>query len=269
MAVPSTYAELGCLIASAHGYGAVLVLGSAGLNGAILNDQRFSRRKFYALMGWVPLTFAVLSILYGPPFLVFFVAAGLSGIVMEVLVSLVWRAFFREPIWSYSYGAVASGFTSTLNVLPWAAGGLLFHATALVFRPWLRDEGFPLHDAVVFALALAAGVSVAWPLHRAVCTRGGAVSKRAFAIFSLPIALSAVALAVFSTPVYLLLMVTFAGVGFVTEYGYGRSMRVFFDRGLWVYHPWTIDEGHSSYVTFPLWSIGGLYFYFLSRAVGL
>jgi hypothetical protein len=68
---------------------------------------------------------------------------------------------------------------------------------------------------------------------------------------------------------YPLLMLAFSLVGFVTEYAYGRGMSVMFERGLWTYNHWRIDEGHTSFVTLPLWALGGLYFYFIAGALGL
>ena len=268
--MPSGFVELGTLFGIAQGYGFFVIAGTALGKSSLLADERFSRVKFYALMGWVPLVFSALALAYDLRFLAFFLLAAVSGIAAEVLVSLVWRTFFSEPIWSYSYGAMARGFTSTLNFLPWATGGLLFHATSLLLRNGLGDEsGFSVRAALVFAISLSAGLLVAWLLKWTTSARHGRFSKPAFAMFCLPIAVAALSLSALCSPAYLIRMAAFAGVGFVTEYGYGRGMRVFFERGLWTYHPWKIDGGHSSYVTFPLWSIGGMFFAFLARAVGL
>jgi hypothetical protein len=268
--MPNGVTELGALFGIAQGYGFFVIAATAFRKSTLLSDERFSRAKFYALMGWVPLVFLVLALAWNVRFLAFFFAAGASGIAAEVLVSIVWRAFFSEPIWSYSFGAVARGFTSTLNFLPWATGGLLFHATGRCFRTLHpQADVFPARAAIVFAVSLAVGLAFAWPLSRATSARRGVFSKSAFAVFCLPIGLAAIALATLCSPIYLVLMSAFAAVGFITEYGYGRGMRVFFDRGLWTYHPWKIDDGHSSYVTFPLWSIGGMFFHFLACAVGI
>ena len=82
----------------------------------------FSLTKFYALMGWAPLTFLSLGLVVSPRYLAFFFLAGTAGIVGELLVSLLWRSYFDEPIWVYSYGAKVRGDTSTLNFLPWGRG---------------------------------------------------------------------------------------------------------------------------------------------------
>ena len=64
-------------------------------------------------------------------------------------------------------------------------------------------------------------------------------------------------------------MALFAIVGSTTEYGYGRSMSHLFAKGLWSYNHGKIDDGHTSYVTLPLWALGGLYFHFLAACLGL
>ena len=77
-----------------------------------LTDSQFSLTKFYVLMGWVPLAFLALSLVISPRYLLLFVATGLMGIVGELIVSVVWRRFFAEPIWTYSYRAVRTLITA-------------------------------------------------------------------------------------------------------------------------------------------------------------
>lgn len=256
------------LLAVTHAYGFVLIGGAALARTDLLAGERFTRAKFYALTGWVPLTFALLALLVSPRYVAFFAVAGVLGVVAEVIVSLVWRAFFHTPIWSYSYGAQVRGYTSTLNLLPWATGGLLFHVTGRAVGGALA-HGEVLRPAIVAASAASVGLVVAWIASRVTSARRGVLSGPAFAVFCLPIVATALALGLLSDWRYPVAMACFAVVGFATEYGYGRGMRLFFDRGLWTYNHWRIDGGHTSYVTFPLWAIGGLFFHFLARAVGL
>jgi len=234
-----------------------------------LTDLKFSLTKFYVLMGWVPLAFLALAVLISPRYLLLFVATGVMGIVGELIVSVAWRRFFAEPIWTYSYRSVLAGYTSTLNFLPWAVGALLFCETRRVLGgpapvAWSFDR--PMW---VSAAGLGIGLVLSWPLSRFTTARARRFTRLAFAVFCLPIAAAGVALALWVSPRYLLLMAAFAGVGFFTEYTYGRGMSLFFERGLWTYNHWKIDHGHSSFVTFPLWALGGLYFHFIAGFVGL
>ncbi len=228
----------------------------------------FSLTKFYALMGWAPLTFLSLGLVVSPRYLAFFFLAGTAGIIGELLVSLLWRSYFDEPIWIYSYGAKVRGDTSTLNFLPWAVGALLFHLTSKVLG---ADESLAelQRPMLVATLAVAGGVLLGFPLRMLTSARQRQFSRGGFAVFCLPIATTAVALGVTCGPWWPAAMAAFAVVGFYTEYSYGRGMSLFFARGLWTYQRWPIDEGHSSFVTFPLWALGGLYFYFISATLGV
>lgn len=234
-----------------------------------LTNLEFSLTKFYVLMGWVPLAFLALSLVVSPRYLLLFIATGLMGIVGELIVSVVWRRFFAEPIWTYSYRSVLSGYTSTLNFLPWTVGALLFCETRRVLRGPTPEAWTFERPMWITAAALAVGLLLAWPLSRLTSARQRRFTRSAFAVFCIPIASAAFALGWWVSPHYLLLMAAFAGIGFFTEYTYGRGMSLFFERGLWTYNHWKIDHGHSSFVTFPLWALGGLYFHFIAGFVGL
>lgn len=255
--------------AIANVYGCALVVALATTKGGALIAAPFSNRKFYLLMGWAPLTFAVLAALVSPRYLALFLVAGLAGILGEIAVALLWRGFFRIPIWTYSHRAVLSGHTSTLNFLPWAVGALLFQLTGRAASSEPGSALAVLRPMLVSAVALAAGLALAWPARRHTSARDGTFSGLAFAVFCAPIGLTALALGLAFGPRYPLLMTAFAIVGFATEYGYGRGMSLFFERGLWTYNHLKIDGGHTSFVTLPLWALGGLYFHFIAACLGL
>jgi hypothetical protein len=244
---------------------------TAGLLGKAdwLVTPRFSSARFYVLMGWAPLTFLALSAILDPRYLALFVVAGVTGVAGELVVATLWRGFFREPIWTYSYRSLLGGHTSTLNFLPWAVGALLLHTTGRTLGGLLSLEPSVARPMLVSALAFAAGLVLAWPLRKLTSARDGEFSKPAFALFCLPIALTALALCGLCDPRWAILMAAFALVGFLTEYAYGRSMSLFFEQGLWKYNHWQIDGGHTSFVTLPLWALGGLYFHFIAACLGL
>ena len=232
-------------------------------------DGRFSLRKFYALMGWVPLCFALLGAFSGPRYLAFFLAASCAGIAGELLVSLAYHRFLGSPVWTYSYGARSSGYTSTLNVLPWAFGGLLFQQLGLVANlAW--PTAVPVREVIVVsAVALGSGCVLLWPLRRVTAAAGGKFSIAAFAVFCAPIGVVVLAVSVLCGPRFGLLMLACSPLGFFTEYAYGRIMSLFFEEPLWRYQHLRIDHGHTSFVTLPLWALGGLYFYLVAGMIGL
>ena len=146
-------------------------------------DGRFSLRKFYGLMGWVPLCFALLGVFSGARYVALFFAASCAGIAGELLVSLAYHRFLGGAVWTYSYGARSSGYTSTLNVLPWAFGGLLFQQLGLVAGlAW--PTTVPVGEVVaVSAGALGVGCLALWPLRRFTAAAQGRFSITAFALF--------------------------------------------------------------------------------------
>ena len=249
-------------------YGLGLILGSMAARSDWLVTSGFSLRKYYLLMGWAPLTFLALALLVDGRYLVLFVVAGVAGIVGELVVSVLWRQFFDQPIWTYSYRSVLRGYTSTLNFFPWAVGALFLHTAGRFLTEVPGAAPSMLRPVLVAGVALLGSWLVVWPWRR---WSGGdrSFSKRAFAVFCVPIGVSAVALGIFCGPAYPLSMAAFSLVGFLTEYSYGRGMSLFFERGLWTYNHWQIDQGHTSFVTFPLWALGGLYFHLIARALGL
>jgi hypothetical protein len=196
-----------------------------------------------------------------------FLLAGPAGIVGELIVAVVWRRFFSVPIWTYSFRAVLSGHTSTLNFLPWTVGALLLSTAGRMLG--LFTGVAPLKLMSVSALALLAGAVLAALLRPRTTARQGVFSKSAFAVFCIPVLTTALALTAVVGPRAPLAMVLFSVLGFVTEYAYGRVMSLFFERGLWTYNHWQIDEGHTSFVTLPLWALGGIYFNFIAMAAGL
>lgn len=232
-------------------------------------DGEFSFRKFYGLMGWVPLCFALLGLLFDIRYLAFFVAAAVAGIGGELLVSFAYHRFLGAPIWTYSYGARSSGYTSTLNVLPWAFGALLFQqAGRLSFLAAPLGESV-WREVAVSAAALVAGCLLLWPIRRFTIAAKGQFSGGAFALFCAPILVVAVALGVLCGPSYPALMLLFSPLGFATEYAYGRIMSLFFAEPLWRYQHLPLDDGHTSLVTLPLWALGGLYFHLIASLLGL
>lgn len=257
------------IAAAIYGYiGAIAAL-SVFLGWRWWFDGRFSLRKFYGLMGWVPVCFALLAVFSGGRYLALFFAAACAGIAGELLVSHAYHRFLGSPVWTYSYGARSSGYTSTLNVLPWAFGGLLFQQLGLVAGlAWPTTA--PVGEVIVVSgAALGAGCLALWPLRRFTAAAEGRFSIAAFALFCAPIGVVALALTVLCGPRYGLLMLAFSPLGFITEYAYGRIMSLFFEEPLWRYQHLRIDHGHTSFVTLPLWALGGLYFHLVAGLIGL
>jgi hypothetical protein len=246
-----------------------------------LFGARFSLRRYYALMGWAPLAYLVLALAVDARYLAMLLVCGFAGVAGELIVSALWRGFFGGSIWTYSHGAFAAGFSSTINFLPWAVGAFLFHALTLFVGAgtWLRPLG--LAQVVGWGIAaLAGGALCTWPVYLALRHRhqrraGNAapqssfrrLSPTGFAVFCFPIGCLMVVLGTLVDWRLVPLMLAFSVVGFVTEYGYGRLMSELFAQSLWRYNPWPVDGGHASFVSLPLWALGGLFFFVICEAL--
>jgi hypothetical protein len=255
-----------------NGWVCMLIATALVSKSTFLFDLQFSLRKFYVLMGWAPLAFLVLGLAVDTRYFLLFVVTGIAGILGELLVSVMYRWFFGEPIWTYSYRSLLGGYTSSLNFLPWAVGAFLFHASGRLLGGPAPSGNVLVSAMTISTIAYAVGLAIVFPL-RALTTRDPSKPRRftkaSFALFCFPILLVSAALAIWSEPRFAILMLAFGPIGFATEYSYGRSMSFLFERGLWIYNHWKIDSGHTSFVTLPLWALGGLYFYFISACLGL
>lgn len=256
-----------------HGYAATLLVLAAVLKSQLFSTPDFSHRKYYLLMGWAPLSLLVIGLCCDWRYWPYALIAAIAGILGETLLSAVWMRFFDQPLWTYSYQAVLRGFTSKLNLLPWMIGAFLFVTTArLLGRWWPPPSAMALAPELVGAIALPVSALVVWLVHRVAVRRSGGdrrFTRGRFALFCTPIAITALSLAILCDPRFAVLMALFAIVGPVTEYAYGRTMAFFFERPLWTYNHWTLDHGHSSVVTIPLWALGGLYFHLIATRLGL
>lgn len=266
---PKGLHELILLAVVNNSYVCVLISSALLSKSTFLIDPRFSLKKFYVLMGWAPLGFLVLSLAVDPRYLALFFVTGIAGIFGELLVSVMYRWFFAEPIWTYSYRSLLGGYTSSLNFLPWAVGAFLFHASGRLFGGPLPSGEALWSAMLVSTVAFLLGVAIVTPIRALTPRASRRFSKLTFALFCLPILITALALSLYGEPRFALLMLAFGPIGFATEYSYGRSMSFLFERGLWIYNHWKIDSGHTSFVTLPLWALGGLYFYFISACLGL
>jgi hypothetical protein len=241
-----------CLACNA--YSALLLGWAVARRDPRLFQPRFSLPKFYVLMGWAPISFLALALVVNLRYLALFLAAGILGVVGELIVSALWLHFFDQPIWTYSHRSKLGGATSSLNFLPWAVGALVFQISGELMGAGSDPHASLLKPVLVSAAAFSLGLGVAVSARRATRRKNRHFTRRAFALFCLPIATTALALGVLCGPEYVLRMTIFAPLGFATEYAYNH---------------WQIDGGHSSFVTFPLWALGGLYFHFIAAMLGL
>ncbi|HRY31053.1 MAG TPA: hypothetical protein P5328_01550 [Candidatus Paceibacterota bacterium] len=90
-----------------------------------------------------------------------------------------------------------------------------------------------------------------------------------FALIIIPI-ISTIYLTKYFGPKLLTFYVISSLIGFILEYGLGLAYHKAINYKLWRYHK---DEfsisGYTSLLTIPIWGIGGVVFFLISKAVGL
>jgi len=260
-------------LTATFGYICLLVIFTVLTKNDYLINLRFSVKKYYLLMGWVPFSFLVLTLFLDSRYLVFFFVCGAAGIIGETVVSMIWSRVFDQSIWTYHHLSRINGYTSALNFLPWATGAFIFLITARL----LETMSFKIFNVDyspygVSGLAFVSGIILAVLLvvwHTKHTGDEKQFTMGRFLIFCVPIVTTALALCVFCDLKFLILLLAFAVIGNITEYIYGKIINLLFGQCLWTYTYLKIDSGHSSFVNLPLWALGGLYFYLISISLGL
>ncbi|MEI6420484.1 MAG: hypothetical protein WCO30_02505 [bacterium] len=88
-----------------------------------------------------------------------------------------------------------------------------------------------------------------------------------FAMLSVPL-LSLLGLVYFFGIKIVWLFILSAVAGFIFEYGVGFFYHKTLNKRLWVYNVSKLN-GYTSWLTLPMWGIGGVLFYLVSKTIGL
>jgi len=88
-----------------------------------------------------------------------------------------------------------------------------------------------------------------------------------FAIIILPI-LCVVMMAIFVDIKILNLFIISSFTGFFLEYVVGLTYHKTLNRRLWEYKKFSIN-GYTSYLSIPIWGIGGVFFWFIAKMLNL
>ena len=196
--------------------------------------------------------------------LILFIIFALAGVIGEALTDLWWQKFYVRGLWIYNVETVFRRFTSWLNFLPWALGGLLYLNVA---NRIVGDRIFPSILPIAMTLLVASVLlqiflfnllkpSASFKFHQA----------RWFnlIVIYLPIVFTVGILARIFGPIIYELALWFAVVGTIAEYLFGKACHIFISKKLWDYTYWSVDSGHFTLLSIPLFCIGGFYFWIIS-----
>jgi hypothetical protein len=195
--------------------------------------------------------------------LIYFGVFALAGVVGETLVSMWWRIYFAKRFWVYTVETVDHGFTSWLNFIPWAVGGTLYIAALERFFIDPFDEKYASLWAIAGALVCILFV-LQFGLNRLLrhsSRHYRKVTTLNLFLFYWPIVAFIVVLAWLYGPVIYEITFLFAFVATTAEYFFGKATEFFISKKLWTYTYLSIDRGHFTLLSVPLFALGGFYFW--------
>jgi len=193
----------------------------------------------------------------------FFIACAVLGVIGESGFSLYWNTFFREPFWHYFVHTIWGQYTSLLNFIPWAIGGVLYLGVA-------RLAGFEPHIEelsafwIIFSSSLAALIvaRLIWKtMHRRGSVRFRHEGAIPYLIVLLPILAAIGGTDYFFPDARILEAAAFFGLGaWVVEYFFGKGIVFFLGKRLWAYNYMATDNGHITPLSILPFALAGFWF---------
>jgi hypothetical protein len=203
---------------------------------------------------------------------VFFALSAVLGVLGESAFSLYWHSFFTEPFWHYSIGTFWRQYSSILNFIPWAVGGILYLGVARFVHFTPNAEELSLFW-ITFFFSLV-GLVLLRHCYKLIRGRTSITFKRitipAYVIALLPLLLPIVVTASLFPSSNICTTAIFFGVGaWIVEYLFGKGCVYFVSRRLWVYNHVAWDEGHITPLSIIPFAFGGFWFMTLYYLIGL
>lgn len=240
---------------------------------------KFSYKNYYVHMIWVVISYLFITIAFDQKYIIYFFLTGIGGMVAETALAVFTDMFFTKSIWEYNDESIIRGYTSKLNFLPWTTGAIIFLSVAKIIGnnnvAIFKQISKPYQSIALFGGIAGLIISIIFGIILELNNRKDnkildlPFSLKTFFILCIPIFSVYLGLILLKGTKYLLFFFFFAIVGNVTEYFYSIYISKIFGHRLWTYNYLKLDDGHSSITNLPLWSIGGLYFYFIADLINL
>ena len=230
---------------------------------------KFSLNNYYLLMS--PFVAAVLfyaaSVKSFKPIAAFMIFA-IAGVVGETITDIWWQSFFGQRLWVYNVKTLYHRYTSWLNFIPWAVGGTLYTVIANIVVDY-DYPGFELFF-LVFMSALVVMQLFLFRLFKPTANfKFHNISMLSVVVFYCPIIFIIVFMAwLYGSQIYELAL-WFALIPTIAEYLFGKATQFFISKKLWDYTYLSVDRGHFTPLSVPLFCLGGFYFWVIIRLFGL
>ena len=198
--------------------------------------------------------------------LLLFVFFGIAGVAGETIASIWWRLFFSKRFWEYRIQTVFHKYTSWLNFIPWAIGGIMYISILQLLSidpnsyAWGRLED-------VFIATIALGILSQYLMFRLLWSgrRFHSATILNSLFFFYPIVVLLATLGIFYGGEMLGIAGAFAVVATSAEYVFGKMTEYVVSRKLWTYIYMAQDKGHFTPLSIPLFVFGGFYFWSVTR----
>ena len=197
----------------------------------------------------------------------------IAGVLGETLFSFLWHTFYERKFWSYRVDTLADGYTSLLNFIPWAVGGMFYlnivgKLTSQYSQPGNFHPFLPFY--LVFAVAFLAGLALQVLIFGLILKgrKFKDVSFFNYFFFCFPGVLAIALVAVLYGKIMIALAVGFGLIASAAEYLFGKSVEFFLSKKFWTYNYWAFDNGHFTPLSIIPFALGGFYFWGIALCFG-
>lgn len=204
-------------------------------------------KKYYLLLLPVVIAFILFTIINKQEnLIIFFTLAGIAGVIGETVFSIWWKLFFKKPFWTYSVQTLYKSYTSTLNFIPWAIGGVIYIAIAEYINYVPSTQNLTIFWFSYLILVLITFLSK--------------INENYF-LFILPVVIPAIVTGA------LIPLICFGIIACLAEYAFGKVCYCFLSKKLWTYNYRALDNGHFTPLSIIPFSLAGFYFITIYTAI--
>lgn len=236
-------------------------------------NKNFSETKYYILISGLlvfPLVWGLADSSFLP--VAVFIIFGLAGMFGEILFSEWWRSFYEQPFYRYAEDKIVYGYSSTLNFIPWAFGGLLVLGILHAVDNYWPVLNFSFAGSELYTFFVSwffAGFALQF-MARAVLQyfhpysfKFKKISALNYLLFCLPFILAVMASGIVFGYHIIFIALIFGIVIAMLEYLFGKVLQFMLGRRLWVYLLLSFDDGHFTPLAIIPFSMVGFYFWMI------
>jgi len=170
--------------------------------------------------------------------------------IAEVIYSKYWSVFYKKNLWGYTFGAIYKKYTSCINFIAWATGGMLFVTIMLILDLIFPIVTFGLVSVIFLQIIIVMhlffmGIHTAFN-HFLNKKRWDDSNFFKYLYITIPILIAIIVSTVLSNLSFIIYLISFGIAAFIAEYFYGKILEYLFGQKFWIYNYATIDNNSTS-----------------------